>query len=95
MLRIFIHNWLQISSEDIRWEGDDLGIPHRGGSGGQGHGVKKSSSRGVDTIGSGRGRGPPKVQPRKEFHPPQNGVVKRVLDEFELLNTDSLVKEVC
>ncbi|KAK4281820.1 hypothetical protein QN277_013270 [Acacia crassicarpa] len=83
----------EISPEDIQWD-EDPGIPHRGVSSGQGHGVKRSFSRNVDPMGTGRGRGHPKVQPRKEFHPPQNGIVKRVLDDFELLSTDLLVKEV-
>ncbi|XP_054784862.1 protein EMSY-LIKE 1-like isoform X1 [Prosopis cineraria] len=83
----------EISPEDIRWD-EDPGILHRGGPIGQGHGVRKSFSRSVDTRGTGRGRGHPKAQPRREFHPPQNGIVKRVLDEFELLSTDLLVKEV-
>ncbi|XP_028777616.1 protein EMSY-LIKE 1 isoform X2 [Neltuma alba] len=86
-------NLKEISPEDIRWD-EDPGIPHRGGPGGQGHGVKKSFSRTVDTMVTGRGRGHPKAQPRKEYHLPQNGIVKRVLDDFELLNTELLVKEV-
>ncbi|KAJ1409884.1 ENT domain [Sesbania bispinosa] len=47
-----------------------------------------------DTLGAGRGRGHPKFQARKEFLPPQNGIGKRILDDIELLNTDSLVMEV-
>ncbi|MED6171103.1 hypothetical protein PIB30_037580 [Stylosanthes scabra] len=35
-----------------------------------------------------------KILIRKEFPPRQNGVGKRVLDDIELLNTESLVKEV-
>ena len=84
---------MQISPEDIRWEGEDPGILHRGGHTGQGRGVKKFFSRGGDTA-AGRGRGHPKFQLRKEFLPPENGIGKRVLDDIELLNTDSLVKEV-
>lgn len=94
MIFYILYSILQISREDIRWESEDPGIPHRGGSSGRGHGAKKSFSRSIDTLGVGRGRGHPKPQPRTESHPPQNGIVKRVLDEFELLNTDSLVKEV-
>ncbi|KAJ1423243.1 ENT domain [Sesbania bispinosa] len=85
----------EISPEDIRWEGDDPGILHRGGHSGQGRGVKKFFSRGSsDTFGAGRGRGHPKFQARKEFLPPQNGIGNRVLNDIELPNTDSLVKEV-
>lgn len=35
-----------------------------------------------------------KVQSRKEFLPSQNGVAKKVSDDIELLNTETLVKEV-
>ncbi|XP_061349055.1 protein EMSY-LIKE 1-like isoform X2 [Gastrolobium bilobum] len=84
----------EISPEDIRWEGEDIGIIHRGGHGGQGRGVKKFFNRSGDTSGAGRGRGHPKFQSRREFPPPQNGIVRRVLDDIELMNTDSLVKEV-
>ncbi|MED6203890.1 hypothetical protein PIB30_003628 [Stylosanthes scabra] len=62
------------------------------GNSGQGRGVKKFFSRGGDSLGAGRGRGPKQL--RKEFPPRQNGVGKRVLDDIELLNTESLVKEV-
>lgn len=85
-------NHLQISPEDIRWDGEDPGIHRRIGNSGQGRGVKKFFSRGGDSLGAGRGRGPKQL--RKEFLPRQNGVGKRVLDDIELLNTESLVKEV-
>lgn len=85
---------MQISPEDIRWEGEDPGTFHRGGHSGQGRGGKKFFSRGGDTLGAGRGRGHPKYQARKELIPPQNGIGRRVLDDIELLNTDTLVKEV-
>ncbi|RYQ88668.1 hypothetical protein Ahy_B09g095727 isoform C [Arachis hypogaea] len=81
-----------ISPEDIRWDGEDPGIHRRIGNSGQGRGVKKFFSRGGDSLGAGRGRGPKQL--RKEFLPRQNGVGKRVLDDIELLNTESLVKEV-
>ncbi|XP_027365601.1 protein EMSY-LIKE 3-like isoform X2 [Abrus precatorius] len=84
----------EISPEDIRWEGEDLGMLHKGGHSGQGRGVKKFFSRGVDTLGTGRGRGHPKFHARQEYPPPQNGIGKRVLEDIELLNTDLLVKEV-
>lgn len=35
-----------------------------------------------------------RVQSRKEFLPSQNGIGKKVYDDIELLNTDTLVKEV-
>ncbi|XP_024025338.1 protein EMSY-LIKE 1 isoform X1 [Morus notabilis] len=83
----------EIPPEDIQWEGDDPGLPHGGGHGGQGRGFKKSSSRGGVVPGAGRGR-PVKSQPRKDFLPAQNGNAQRVSDDIELLNTDALVKEV-
>lgn len=86
---------MQISPEDIRWEGEDPGIVHRIGHSGQGRGAKKFFSRSGDTLGAGRGRGHPRFQARKELHPPQNnGIGERVSDDIELMNTDTLVKEV-
>ncbi|KAK4581698.1 hypothetical protein RGQ29_025035 [Quercus rubra] len=84
----------EISPEDIRWDGEDPGILHRGGHSGQARGFKKALSRGGAVPGAGRGRGPMRVQSRKEFLPSQNGIGKKVYDDIELLNTDTLVKEV-
>ncbi|KAG2686945.1 hypothetical protein I3760_09G030600 [Carya illinoinensis] len=84
----------EISPEDIRWEGEDPGILHRGGHSGQPRGVKKPFSRAGVIPGAGRGRGSIKGQSRKEFPPSQNGIGKKVSDDLELLNTDTLVKEV-
>lgn len=44
--------------------------------------------------GTGRGRGLPKGQSRKDFPPSQNGIGKKGLDDIRLLHTDSLIKEV-
>ncbi|CAB4317214.1 unnamed protein product [Prunus armeniaca] len=86
----------EISREDIRWEGEDPGLSHRGGHGGGqgGRRVKKSLNQGGVTPGAGRGRGPIKPQSKKEIHLSQNGVGKKMPDDLELLNTDTLVKEV-
>lgn len=84
----------EIPPEDIRWEGEEPGILHRGEHSGQGRGAKKFFGHGGDTLGAGRGRGHPRFHSRKELMPPQNGIGNRVPDEIELLNTDSLVKEV-
>ncbi|CAJ2673078.1 unnamed protein product [Trifolium pratense] len=84
----------EISPEDIRWEGEDPGILYRGGHSGQGRGANKLFGHGGDTLGAGRGRGHPRFHSRKELVLPQNGIGNRVPDEIELLNTDSLVKEV-
>ncbi|KAF4370713.1 hypothetical protein F8388_025092 [Cannabis sativa] len=83
-----------IPPEDIQWDGADLVISHGGNHGGHGRGHKKPSNRGGAIPGSGRGRGPSKVQPKKDFPPTQNGIAKKVSDDIELLNTDALVKEV-
>lgn len=87
-------NLKEISPEDIRWEGDDPNLLQRGGHSGQVLGVKKFFGHGGDTVGVGIGRGHPKFQARKELIRPQNGIGNRVPDEIELLNTDTLVKEV-
>lgn len=83
---------MQISPEDIRWEGEEKG--HQGGHNGQGRGVKKSLNRGGFIGSGGRGRGPVRGLSTKDSLPPQNGVAKKVSDDIELLNTDALVKEV-
>ncbi|XVF75890.1 hypothetical protein PTKIN_Ptkin13bG0223000 [Pterospermum kingtungense] len=84
----------EISPDDIRWDGEDPGISYRGGHGF--HRTKKSFSRGAPAPGPGpgRGRGPMKGQSRKEFLPSQNGIAKKLSDDIELLNTETLVKEV-
>ncbi|KAB1226691.1 hypothetical protein CJ030_MR1G008460 [Morella rubra] len=84
----------EISPEDIRWEGEDPGIMHRGGHSGQARGIKKPLARVGFIPGAGRGRGSIKGQSKKEFLPSQNGIGKKVSDDLELLNTDTLVKEV-
>ncbi|XP_012570471.1 protein EMSY-LIKE 1 [Cicer arietinum] len=84
----------EISPEDIRWEGEDPSILHRGGHSGQGRGANKLFNHGGGTYGAGRGRGHPRFHPRKELITPQNGIGNRVPDEIELLNTETLVKEV-
>ncbi|KAK7267352.1 hypothetical protein RIF29_20021 [Crotalaria pallida] len=84
----------EISPEDIQWEGEEPGVIHRGGHSMLGRGVNKVVGRGGHTLGAGRGRGHRRFPARNDFLPPQNGIGRRVLDDIELLNTDSLVKEV-
>ncbi|KAF3787811.1 EMSY-LIKE 3 protein [Nymphaea thermarum] len=86
-------NLKEISPEDIRWEGEDPGISHRG-RGGPGREVKKSMARGGAVVGVGRGRGTPKTQSKKEYAPTQNGIGKKDPDKIEILHTESLIKEV-
>ncbi|KAK8477836.1 hypothetical protein V6N13_007717 [Hibiscus sabdariffa] len=85
-------NLKEISSDDIRWDGEDPGISYRGGHGL--HGAKKSFSHGAPAPGPGRGRGSVKGLYRKESLPLQNGITKKLSDDIELLNTEALVKEV-
>lgn len=90
-----IYFQLQIPPEDIRWEGLDSGISYRGHNG-QGRGTKRSFGRGGPIASAGRGRGMPKGQGsqfRKDFMPSHNRLEK-VSDDIELLNTETLVKEV-
>ncbi|KAK9921699.1 hypothetical protein M0R45_030207 [Rubus argutus] len=85
----------EISREDIRWEGEELGLSHQGNHGsGQGRRVKKSTNHGAVIPVSGRGRGHIKPQSKKQLLPSQNGIGNKLPDDLELLNTDSLVKEV-
>ncbi|KAL5808411.1 hypothetical protein ACOSQ3_029102 [Xanthoceras sorbifolium] len=85
----------EIPHEDIRWEGLDAGKSYRGGHNGQGRGMKKHIGRGGPFPGAGKGRGPARGQGpfRKEFMSSQNRIEK-VSDDIELLNTETLVKEV-
>ncbi|KAK8550633.1 hypothetical protein V6N12_039332 [Hibiscus sabdariffa] len=86
-------NLKEISPEDIRWEGDDPGISRRGGRTGPGRGIKKSMASSV-VPGAGRGRGGLKGQAKKDFPLMQNGVGKKVLEDIQILHTDTLIKEV-
>ncbi|KAI3796708.1 hypothetical protein L1987_39387 [Smallanthus sonchifolius] len=87
-------NLAEISPEDIQWvEGGDLGFPHKTGYSGPGHGIGRPIGRDRGP-GGGRGRGMPKGQTRKVFPPSQNGIGKKGLDDLQLFNTDTLIKEV-
>ncbi|KAI9152972.1 hypothetical protein LWI28_003835 [Acer negundo] len=85
----------EIPREDIRWEGQDASISYRGGNNGQGRGMKKHIGRVGPIPGAGKGRGSAKGQGqfRKEFMSSQNRIEK-VSENIELLNTETLVKEV-
>ncbi|KAL3815038.1 hypothetical protein ACJIZ3_016306 [Penstemon smallii] len=86
-------NLSEISPDDIQWEGEDPGISQRGGYGGPGHGMSRPVGRDNAPAG-GRGRGLGKVQSRKEFTQPQNGIGKKGPEDIQLLHTDTLIKEV-
>ncbi|KAH9737506.1 protein EMSY-LIKE 3 [Citrus sinensis] len=88
-------NLKEISHEDIQWESEDPGITYRRGFGGQGRGIKRPFGRGGHIPGSMKGRGSSKDQSqlRKEFTQTQNRLEK-VSGDIELLNTETLVKEV-
>ncbi|KAL4585792.1 hypothetical protein LXL04_010418 [Taraxacum kok-saghyz] len=87
-------NLAEISPEDIQWEGEDPGIPHKGG---YGHGMSRPVTGPGGGGGGGRGRGLTKSQSRKDFPPAaQNGIGKKGsgMDNIQLLHTDTLIKEV-
>ncbi|KAJ8436477.1 hypothetical protein Cgig2_000462 [Carnegiea gigantea] len=84
----------EISTEDIRWEGQDPGFTQGGGRAGQGRGFKKSSVQGVAVASGGRGRGTLKGQSKKGLPLPQNGIKRKQSGSIELLHTDTLIKEV-
>lgn len=86
----------KISPEDIIWEFEDPGSQNRGVRGGAGRGIKKAPGRNsIIPSGLGRGRGGPlKHQSKKDLRISQNGIGKRGSDDIEILNTDSLLKEV-
>ncbi|XP_056165841.1 protein EMSY-LIKE 3-like isoform X2 [Syzygium oleosum] len=84
----------EIPASDIRWEGNDHGISHRGGRPAVSRGVKKSTSKGGATTALGRGKGTTKGQTRKNLPSSQSGIGRKSADEIELLDTDILIKEV-
>ncbi|KAI3414758.1 ENT domain-containing protein [Psidium guajava] len=88
----------EISPSDIRWEGADHRMSHRGAgpdvSQGVKKGVKKSTSKGGAITGLGRGRGTMKGQTRKDLPSLQSGMARKALGDIEIFHTDSLVKEV-
>lgn len=86
-------NLAEISPKDIQWEGEDPGIPHKGGYGRSGNAMNRGMGHDVGP-GGGRGRGMTKGQMRKDFLPSQNGIGKKGPDDIQLLNTDALIKEV-
>ncbi|KAG0502520.1 hypothetical protein HPP92_002592 [Vanilla planifolia] len=79
-------NLEEISPEDIRWEGEGLNNNHRGS--------RASSGGRTFRKSSGRGRGILKDQPSEVYVPSQNGTKRKNTDEIEILNTDTLIKEV-
>ncbi|XP_075487604.1 protein EMSY-LIKE 3-like [Primulina tabacum] len=79
-------NLSEISPEDIQWD-EGYGEP--------GHGLERPVGReNVPGAGRGRGRGLTKSQSRKDFPPSQNGIGKKAQDDIQLLQTDTLIKEV-
>ncbi|RWW64389.1 hypothetical protein BHE74_00028372 [Ensete ventricosum] len=87
------YNPVEISPEDIRWEGEDPDINYQPGQGAPGRKIKKSTGRGDAIPGAGRGRGTIKNQPKKDFPTSQNGVSKKNTGDIEILHTETLIKE--
>uniref|UniRef100_A0A1D1XC88 Protein EMSY n=1 Tax=Anthurium amnicola TaxID=1678845 RepID=A0A1D1XC88_9ARAE len=87
-------NLKEMSPEDIQWEGEDPGLTRRMGRGGPGRGPKKAGGRGGTVAAAGRGRGSLKNQSKKDFPPSQNGIGKKGAGDIEILDTESLIKEV-
>ncbi|KZV27515.1 hypothetical protein F511_04566 [Dorcoceras hygrometricum] len=80
-------NLSEISPEDIQWESEDPEVSHLRNYGGPGNGLNRPP-------GASRGRGLTKGQSRKEIPPSQNGIEKKRPDDIQLLQTDTLIKEV-
>lgn len=78
---------MQISPEDLRWEGDEPGGSRKGVRPGSGRGAKKPMMRGGGVSGTSRGRGNSKVLS-------QNGIGKKAPGDIELLHTETLIREV-
>lgn len=84
---------LQISSEDIIWEGDydDPGTFHQSSQGLPTRGVKKTTHH-VYVPGVGRGF---LNNQKKELSASQNAIDMKNISDMERIGTDILVKEVC
>ncbi|KAK9736023.1 hypothetical protein RND81_04G245400 [Saponaria officinalis] len=87
-------NLKDIPPQDIRWQGEDPGISHRGGRTGQGRGSKKPLARGGAVSGTGRGRATFKGPTTKDVYVPQNVIGRKGSADIQLLHTDTLIKEV-
>lgn len=85
---------LQISPEDIRWEGEEPGASRKGLQSGSGHGYKTSIDRGGCVSGSGRGRGARNILTKSDFSQTQNGIGKKSPCCIELLHTETLINKV-
>lgn len=72
---------------------DDAGLSHQSGVGVQGPGDSNLIHGTYPNIG--RGKGAMRDQNENEIPLSENGVVKKVSDEIEILHTDTLIKEVC
>ncbi|XP_057495141.1 protein EMSY-LIKE 3-like isoform X1 [Actinidia eriantha] len=86
-------NLAEISPDDIQWDGEDPGISRQGAYVGPGHMMGRSIGRGGGLAG-GKGRGVMKGQSRKTFLSSQNGIGKKGSVEIQILQTDTLIKEV-
>ncbi|CAL9073584.1 unnamed protein product [Musa acuminata var. zebrina] len=84
-----------ICPEDIRWEvEEDPGIVLQSGQVASRRGVKRTTARGGGIPGAGRGRGSLKNQKKKDFLLSQNSIGKKSTGNIEILQTDTLIKEV-
>lgn len=87
---------MQICPEDIRWDvEEDPSIVLQSGQVASRHGVKRTTARGGGIPGAGRGRGSLKNQKKKDFLLSQNSIGKKSTGNIEILQTDTLIKEVC
>lgn len=85
------YNPLEISRQDIKWEGENPEIFPETGNGGAGHGFKKSTPH----AGAGAGRGVLiKGVPKGELPASRNGNGRMQSGDIQILHTDTLVKEV-
>ncbi|KAL6964817.1 hypothetical protein U1Q18_035872 [Sarracenia purpurea var. burkii] len=88
------YNPVEISPEDIQWDGEDPGISRQMVYGGSGRVMGRSVGRNAGGPAGGKGRGVLKGQSRKAFPSAQNGIGKKGSDEIQILQTDTLIKEV-
>nr|XP_018680087.1 PREDICTED: protein EMSY-LIKE 3-like isoform X1 [Musa acuminata subsp. malaccensis] len=88
-------NLKEICPENIRWEvEEDPDIVLQSGQVASRRGVKRTTAHGGGIPGAGRGRGSLKNQKKKDFLLSQNSIGKKSTGNIEILQTDTLIKEV-
>ncbi|WOL13965.1 hypothetical protein Cni_G22745 [Canna indica] len=87
-------NLSEIAPEDIQWVDAEPGMPRPGGRHGPGPGSKKFSGHNGVISAGGRGRGPSKNQPSKDYKASQKWSGKKGTQDIAMLDTKNVIKDV-